>query len=156
MFSKLKLLALMALPLLAGCEETNLYVTHHTVVGLDVAVNSQQTSGHLIFGYDRNSLTIIPVSVDAENIKELKPKTPAKGGDQKNQPDGMKIERDIRSSGGQIVGKEAMSALSCSEVEVDGIFLTGFSESLATGNAALLLAKNLGNNDDVFPCFKDK
>ena len=49
-----------------------------------------------------------------------------------------------------------MSALSCSEVEVDGIFLTGFSESLATGNAALLLAKNLGNNDDVFPCFKDK
>ena len=68
MLSKLKLLAVVAIPLLAGCEATNLYVTHHTVVGLDAAVNSEQTSGHLIFGYDRKSVTIIPVSVDAEDI----------------------------------------------------------------------------------------
>jgi hypothetical protein len=34
-------------------------------------------------------------------------------------------------------GREAMAVLSCSNLEVKGIFLTGFKEYLATGAAAL-------------------
>ncbi len=39
--------------------------------------------------------------------------------------------------------KEAMSVLNCTEVTVEGIFLTSFREHLATGKAAIDLAQNL-------------
>ncbi len=86
--------------ILGGCEPTNLYVAHTTVLGVNGAMNADQSSGHLIVGYDRKFAAIVPKSVDTED------------------------------------GKEAMSVLSCSDVKVDGIFLAGFTEYLATGKAA--------------------
>lgn len=98
----------------AACEPTNLYVAHQTVVGVNAAVNTEQTKGHLIVGYDRNFVTLVPKSVaDPDN----KSTNVADGG-----------------------GKEAMSALSCSDLEVKGIYLTKFVEYLATGKAARTLA----------------
>ncbi|MGH6892156.1 MAG: hypothetical protein ACREEP_07850, partial [Dongiaceae bacterium] len=85
---------------LGGCEPTNLYVAHSTVLGVNGAMNADQSSGHLIVGYDRKFAAIVPKSVPTED------------------------------------GKEAMSVLSCSDVKVDGIFLAGFTEYLATGKAA--------------------
>jgi hypothetical protein len=45
-------------------------------------------------------------------------------------------------------GEEAMSVLSCSDLKVDGIFLAGFSEYLATGKAATGFAKIVASDDD--------
>lgn len=90
--------------LLCGCQPpTNLYVAATTVVGVNAAVNTEQTAGHLKIGYDRDFVTVVPRSVAVP------------GHDQQ---------------------REVMAALSCSEVEVTGIFLTGFKEYLATGQAA--------------------
>ena len=117
----LRLIIFTFILILSGCEATNLHVVHHTVVGVNAAVSSDQTSGHVIIGYDRNFNTIIPKSVDDQNGN----------------------------------GHEAMSALSCSEVEVDGIFLTKFQESLATGQAAIDFASAVNTNNDnlgIFDC----
>ncbi len=57
-------------------------------------------------------------------------------------------------------GIEAMSVLSCSELEVDGIRLSKFVEQLATGKAAQIFAKKLAetdgsaNADVIFGCWE--
>lgn len=94
----------------SGCEPTQLYIAHNTVVGLDVAVNTERSAGHLMFGYDRRFVALAPKSV----------KPLAHDGDEQQSSE----------------AREVMSALSCTEVEVDGIFLTKYSERLATGLAA--------------------
>ena len=45
-------------------------------------------------------------------------------------------------------GEEAMSVLSCSDLKVDGIFLAGFTEYLATGRAATGFAKAVAADTD--------
>jgi len=45
-------------------------------------------------------------------------------------------------------GEEAMSVLSCSDLKVDGIFLAGFTEYLATGRAATGFAKVVASDTD--------
>lgn len=45
-------------------------------------------------------------------------------------------------------GMEAMSVLSCSDLKVDGIFLTGFTEYLATGKAAEGFARIVATDTD--------
>lgn len=45
--------------------------------------------------------------------------------------------------------KEAMSVLNCTEVVVDGIFLSSFREHLATGQAAIDLAEGLKGDADA-------
>jgi hypothetical protein len=54
----------------AGCEPTNLYVAHTTVLGVNGAMNADQSSGHLIVGYDRQFGAVIPKSVDTTDGKE--------------------------------------------------------------------------------------
>ena len=49
--------------LLTGCEANQLYLASHTVVGINAAVNPEQTNGWLIVGYDRSFATVIPRSV---------------------------------------------------------------------------------------------
>ncbi len=97
---------------LAACDPTNLYVAHTTVLGVNGAMNADQTSGHLIIGYDRKFAAIVPTSVPTE------------------------------------YGTEAMSVLSCSDLKVDGIFLAGFTEYLATGRAAEGFAKAVAETTD--------
>lgn len=99
---------------LTACEPTNLYVGSNTIVGVNGSMNTQQTAGHLIVGYDRRFAAIVPKSV------------PTGEGD----------------------GKEAMSVLSCSELRVEGIFLTGFTEYLATGEAAKKFAESVAPDDE--------
>src|SRR5258706_8153424 len=100
MRSHARIAPLSALVLLCGCQPTQLYVAHSTVVGVNAAISTEKVAGHLKIGYERDFATVVPKSV------------PAPG------------------------GREAMGALSCSELEVTGIFLTGFKEYLATGEAA--------------------
>ena len=97
---------------LGACEPANLYVAHTTVVGLNAATNLDQSSGHLIVGYDRKFAAIVPKSVPVEE------------------------------------GQEAMSVLSCSDLKVDGIFLSGFTEYLATGRAATGFAEAVAKITD--------
>jgi hypothetical protein len=117
-----------ALALIAGltaCEPTNLYVSSNTVVGVNGAMNADQTSGHLIVGYDRRFAAIVPKS--AHVLKD----------------DGS-IDESVSED-----AREAMSVLSCSELEVDGIFLTGFTEYLATGEAARKFAENVADERTI-------
>ena len=95
---------------LTACEPTNLYVGSNTVVGVNGSMNTQQTAGHLIVGYDRRFAAIVPKSVPMADSE----------------------------------GEEAMAVLSCSELRVDGIFLTGFTEYLATGRSEDRLRKAVG------------
>ena len=57
--------------------------------------------------------------------------------------------------------KDAMSSIACSRLEVKGITIKHFKESIATGAAARTFAENLDKNDpsavkDFFDCFKNK
>jgi hypothetical protein len=125
--------------LLTGCDAKQLYLASHTVVGINAAVNPDQTNGWLIVGYDRTFATVIPRSVTD---------TDKTTGAQKN---------------------EAMSALACSNLLVKGITIKRFTESVATGEAARKFAANLEVDStaagtdakaravkDFFDCFKDK
>jgi hypothetical protein len=98
---------------LVGCEATHLFVAHQTVVGVDAAVDTQMMKGHLVIGYDRNFVAIIPKSVDASS--------PTAG----------------------VAHRDAMSAIACHKVEVKGIALTQFTEYLATGEAGKIYAESL-------------
>jgi hypothetical protein len=129
------LLPACAVTLLTGCDAKQLYLASHTVVGINAAVNPDQTNGWLIVGYDRTFATVIPRSVTD---------TDKTTGAQKN---------------------EAMSALACSNLLVKGITIKRFTESVATGRAAQIFAENLEVDPtgakaravkDFFDCFKDK
>lgn len=117
--------------ILHGCEATQLYIVHKTVIGIDAAVNNEQRSGHLVIGYDRRFLAISPKSVEVAETKE--------------EPN--KAQNDSKP-------RDTMSVLSCSHTEVDGLFLTKFVERLATGATAYKFAtKTVGG--DIFDCSKD-
>jgi hypothetical protein len=118
-----------------GCSPNGLYVASETVVGVHGRVNTEKTSGFVMIGYDRDFATIIPRSVDLPKAENADAGLTAR-------------ER----------GREVMSAMGCSELEVEGIFLTKFVESLATGRAARAYAKALkdGNTDgNFFSCMKN-
>jgi hypothetical protein len=109
-------LMFLAASMLGACEARQLYIAHDTVIGVNAAVNQARSSGRLMIGYDRDFITVIPKSVAAAEEGE------ATG-----------------------TGKEAMSAIACSKVEVTGLFLTQFVEHVATGEAARNFAHSLAN-----------
>jgi hypothetical protein len=111
--------------LLGGCQTGQLYVASNTVVGVHAAVNTAQTSGSLQIGYDRQFGTFIPRSFTVSA----------------NQ-DGS----GLPTSG---TGREVMSVAGCSDLQVDGIFLSRFIENLATGRAALNYAKALKSTNST-------
>jgi|SRR5271165_1533586 len=129
-------LAAMAL-LLTACEPHQLYMASHTVVGINAAVNPEQTSGALVIGYDRTFVTVIPRSVHKTAADETET-------------------------------RDAMSALVCSNLAIEGITIRRYTESLATGPAAKMFADSLKGDGtekvdqntvtkvkDFFDCFKD-
>jgi hypothetical protein len=103
---------------LAACDTAgrHLYIAHNTVVGVDAAVNMDQPRGHLLIGYDRQFVGYIPRSVPVESNGVPDPKK-----------------------------RDAMTAIACSRVEVTGLYLTQFTEYLATGPAARKYAESLQN-----------
>lgn len=111
---------------LTACDPTNLYVTSNTVIGVNGAMNTEQASGHLIVGYDRRFLAIVPKSATIVDPETGEPVTT-----------------------GNPEAREAMSILSCSQLEVDTIFLTGFTEYLATGEAARRFAAKVAKKSTL-------
>ncbi len=109
--------------ILVGCQTGQLYVGSNTVVGVHAAVNTAQSSGSVQIGYDRQFVTVVPRSVT--------------------------MPADQESSGlpAGTTGREAMAVSGCSNVEVDGIFLSRFTENLATGRASLNYAKALKSSN---------
>lgn len=51
--------------LLGGCQATHLLYVSDTVLGIDVAASAEGT-GHLIFGYDRETFALVPRQEDAQ------------------------------------------------------------------------------------------
>jgi hypothetical protein len=80
----------------------------------------------LIVGYDRRFLAIVPKSATIVDPETGQPVTT-----------------------GNPEAREAMSILSCSQLEVDTIFLTGFTEYLATGEAARRFAAEVAKKSTI-------
>ncbi|TMJ26723.1 MAG: hypothetical protein E6G95_12915 [Alphaproteobacteria bacterium] len=114
--------------MLGGCDANQLYMGSRTVVGVNAAIDSTQTKGWVVVGYDRNFVAIIPRSVDGTGTDTGK--------------------------------QDVMAALACSRLEVKGITIKHYKESIATGRAAQDFAANLHTDPkvikDFFDCFKDK
>lgn len=126
---------------LAGCDANQLYMGSRTVVGINASVNPEVSSGSLIVGYDRTFAAVIPRTAPATSTdqpSQLEPPKPA-GPNQ-----------------------EAMAAIACSSLAVNGITIKRFTESIATGEAARKFAKALKEDHDnrsvkdFFDCFRDK
>ena len=73
------------------------------------------------------------------------------------------IPRSVDKPQGGLAARDAMSALVCSNLIVDGITIRKYTESLATGQAATQFADHLtktedpaGKIKDFFDCFKDQ
>ncbi|HMD65447.1 MAG TPA: hypothetical protein VKG22_02200 [Stellaceae bacterium] len=75
------------------------------------------------------------------------------------------IPRSVEHQENGLVTRDAMSALVCSNLVVDGITIRRYTESLATGKAAKMFADNLGGQNhavaaakikDFFDCFKQQ
>jgi hypothetical protein len=76
------------------------------------------------------------------------------------------IPRSVEHQENGLVTRDAMSALVCSNLVVDGITIRRYTESLATGQAATKFADHLGTQTDAavaatkirefFDCFKDQ
>ena len=103
--------------LVSGCGE-NLYVAHDTVVGVNAAVSADRAQGQFVFGFDRDFTAVVPV----------------------------KEKGSSDATGGVSENREAMAVFGCSRVETQNIFLTRYSDVIATGSAAVDLAETLGKN----------
>ncbi len=55
--------------LLGGCQATHLLYVSDTVLGIDVAASAEGT-GHLIFGYDRETFALVPRKEKEEDDNE--------------------------------------------------------------------------------------
>lgn len=116
-FSLKQYLSLGAIVLVSGCGE-NLYVAHDTVVGLNAAVSADRAQGQFVFGFDRDYTAVVPVK-----------------------------EKGSKDSAGKVTtSREAMAVFGCSRVETKGIFLTRYSDVIATGSAAVDLAETIGKS----------
>ncbi len=51
--------------LLGGCQVTHLLYVNDTVLGIDVAASAEGT-GHLLFGYDRETFALVPRKEEAD------------------------------------------------------------------------------------------
>lgn len=56
--------------LLCGCDATHLAYVHETSLGLDVAVSTEGT-GHFMFGYDRDTYSIVPRKAEGQDAMTL-------------------------------------------------------------------------------------
>jgi len=118
---------LLALP---ACEPRQLSLGARTVIGINAQFNPEQTTGSLLIGYDRTFAAIVPRSTTLA----------AAAGDPAPPP-----------------GRDAMAALVCSDLRVEGITIRRYTESMATGAAAQTFAANLAQNPGAtrsfFDCF---
>lgn len=57
--------------LLLGCEATHLAYVHETTLGIDVAANVEQGTGRFVFGYDRDTYSLVPRKDDGSEAMTL-------------------------------------------------------------------------------------
>ncbi len=120
----------------AGCEDwgNQLYIANTTKLGINASLNTTRQAGSIGLGYDRYFVTWVPRSVDRSDASP--DADPAVG-----------ATRDV------------MSVLACSRLEVDGLNIKEFDETLATGEAARIFAAALKDEHssaitDYFRCFQ--
>jgi hypothetical protein len=121
--------------LLTGCEPNQLYFANHTVVGVNAAVNPDQTSGSLIIGYDRTFATVIPRSV-----------TPPAGGQPR---DAMSVLACSSLSVKGITIQRYTESLATGEAAKT------FADKLKS-NDPVVQKTTLDRMKDFFDCFKEK
>jgi hypothetical protein len=113
-----------------------MYVGYETILGVNAQVDMLRQSGHLVIGYDRDFAAVVPKSV--------------------------KAKADELAAAGKGPGsqewKDVMALLVCAEVEIDGIDLREYNESIASGPAAKNFAKAVTEGDDslsrFFKCYE--
>jgi hypothetical protein len=69
------------------------------------------------------------------------------------------VPKSVPEQGAGSESREAMAALVCSKLEVDGIFLTEYSERLATGDAAVEASNTIAKDPkrmSIFDCGEDQ
>ena len=110
----------LAAPMLVGCQATHLAYVYDADIGLDVAY-SQNGNPKLVFGYDRGTFALVPQRQDLVE--------PCAGDEAQasNAPD--------RTG-------ELMTLTAVSLVEVDGLDDVTIDHFVATGGAALRVAKD--------------
>lgn len=111
----------MAALFLCNCAPKNLYVAHETVLGLNAKVNQARQQGQLLFGYDRDFVTVIPTQVKV--LRESSEKSSEK------------------SEENQSFETDAMALVHCTRLMTDGIYLGEYTDFTATGVAADLVAQ---------------
>jgi hypothetical protein len=133
--------------LLAGCAEpTHLGYYHRTTVGFSAAATSDLASGHMQLGLSRKFITIVPrTDITEKNApttaQSPKPEKPGDGAN--GEPAKPTHPVDPKENPNNY---EAMSALSCTTIVVNGIFIEQLSENLATGEAAKKYAERVAEN----------
>jgi hypothetical protein len=149
-----------ALALLTGCEPNQLYLTTHTVIGVNARVNPDQSAGYLVIGYDRTFAAVMPRSVEVKDGQ----------GKDAGTTDGTTRRVQNKEAGPTT---DAMTALACSSVWVSGVTIKRYNEAIATGDAAQKFAQKLAANTadpdakitaadrkaalkDFFGCFKEQ
>jgi hypothetical protein len=132
---RLALLPAYSIALLTGCEANQLYLASHTVVGVNAAVNPEQTNGWLIIGYDRTFATIIPRSV------------PAKA------EDGTQTHDAMSALACSSLSVKGITIKRYTESIATGQAAQTFADKLKDGGTDI---KTLASVKDFFDCFKDK
>lgn len=56
--------------LLSGCQATHLAYVSETSIGIDVALSTEST-GRVVFGYDRNNFALVPRKGDGQDAMSL-------------------------------------------------------------------------------------
>ena len=117
--------AIAAGTLLSGCfQADHLAYVYEADVGLDVAY-SQEGSGRVVFGYDRNTFALVPQREDS--VGPCPEARPAAAG---------AVAPPAAGTG------ESMSLTAVSSVEADGLDDVSINHFVATGDAALRVARD--------------
>ena len=116
---------------LVGCVDRHLYHYHRTVIGVDIAasIDGETPRGHLILGYARKLVVVVPPSW------ELTPTESEK----------------LRARSNQSPFDPIPSTVFCTQVKAGGRGVNLFREIMATGDPATNYAAYLVANGPAVP-----
>ncbi len=122
-----------ALVLLAGCADRSLYHYHRTVVGVDIAgsVDGETPRGHVIVGYSRRLVVVVPPAWELET------------------PESLQKKQQLLAAGQaptQPTTEDVPSTVFCTQVKASLGGVSIFREVMATGNPATRYAEYLVAN----------
>jgi len=139
---------------LAGCgAENNVYVASNTLIGLNAGVNSTMTSGKIFLGYERDFVAVIPKAGEGTPADKEEEEEEEEDDAASNEVTGVHWESET--------GRDLMAVLGCTDLRAKGIFVRGFTEYIATGQAArnFAVATKMNAQTSVvrnfFECLRD-